>query len=241
MIAHPLSKFLSTCTIVAALTTAVAHSAVILADDFTGVSKATNVATIDSFNTQNGVTAGLSYTARVGTDGTGAAANYFTNAATDDELSPNNRNDAGGWNLTSSLALDAGTQSISLTFLNLFALAVNSSGADRNVTKNTPTTWTLSITGDGSYGTQSASVIDTFAIQPSQGTADPVINLSSLGDLVAGENYTYRISMMRNSGEIMFLTLDSFSLEGDITAVPEPSSLTLLGLAFLGLALRRRR
>jgi len=142
---------------------------------------------------------------------------------------------------TSSFSLDAGTQTISLTSLNLFALAVNSSGADRHVNTNTPTTWTLSITGDGSYGTQSASVVDVFAAQPVQGTADPVIDLSSLGDLVAGENYTYRMSMVRNSGEIMFLTLDSFSLEGDITPVPEPSTTALLGLGGLALILRRRK
>ena len=47
--------------------------------------------------------------------------------------------------------------------------------------------------------------------------------------------------MVRNSGEIMFLTLDSFSLEGDITPVPEPSTTALLGLGGLALILRRRK
>jgi hypothetical protein len=212
-----------------------AQADIILADDFAGVGKATNTATIASYDTQNGVTAALTFTARTGTDGTGAAANFEARA---NELDPDSRNDKG-WNLTSSLSLDAGTQSISLTSLNLFALAVNSSGNDRHVDSNTPTTWTLSITGDGSYGTQSASVVDIFAQQPAQGTADPVIDLSSLDDLVAGENYTYRISMMRNSGTYMFVTLDSFSLEGDITPVPEPASLALVGLG--GLMMLRRR
>lgn len=227
-------------TVAVLLSTTVAQSAIILADDFAGVGKAANVATIASYDTQEGVIAGLTFTARTGTDGTGAAANYFTNAPTNDELSPASRND-NGWNLTSSFALDADTRSISLTSLNLFALAVNSSGSDRNVNSDTPTTWTLSITGDGSYGTQSASVVDIFATQPVQGTADPVIDLSSLGDLVAGENYTYRISMQRNSGTFMFVTLDSLSLEGDITLIPEPSSTALLGFGAVALMLRRRR
>ncbi len=222
------------------ISTTAAHSAVILADDFTGVGKSTNVATIGSYNTQNGITASLSFTSRTGTDGTGAAANYFTNASTAGELSPDSRNDSG-WNLTSSFSLAAGTQSIDLTSLNLFALAVNSSGGDRNVGSDTPTTWTLSITGDGSYGTQSASVVDVFAQQPAQGTADPVIDLTTLGDLVAGENYSYRISMKRNSGDYFFITLDSFSLEGNITPVPEPNAAILLGLAGTLLLLRRKR
>ena len=218
------------------LSTTAAHSATILADDFTGVSKVTNLATIASYNTQNGVTAALTFTARTGTDGTGAAANY---KARPNELDPNSRNDFG-WNLTSSFVLDASTQTISLTNLSLFALAVNNTSADRAVGSDTPITWTLSITGDGSYGTQSASVVDVFAAQVVQGTADPVIDLSSLSDLVAGENYTYRMSMMRNSGDIFFITLDNFSLEADISLVPEPSTALLGAIGALAL-LRRRR
>lgn len=235
-------KSLLTLTAGILLSTTAAQSAVILADDFTGVVKATatNTATIAAYDTQDGVTAALTFTARVGTDGTGGAANYFTNASTVNELSPDSANSTG-WNLTSSFSLDAGTQSISLTTLNLIALAVSSNGGDRKVNEDTPTTWALSITGDGSYGTQSASVVDIFAAQPSQGSADPVIDLSSLGDLVAGENYTYRISMIRNSGTIMYVTLDSFSLQGDITAIPEPGSLALLGIGGLLIGARRRR
>jgi hypothetical protein len=180
----------------------------ILADDFTGVSKTNNVATITAWDTADGVVAGTSFTAL--NDG-GTAADYFNVRA--GELDPNASVHApnDGWDVSFGVTIDADTVGIALTSLELTSWAMNSSGITRTTTGGHA--WTLSITGDGAYGTQSAS---GDAIYGGGSTASVVIDLSGLDSLVAGENYTFKLGVREASvgSDSTYAALDDISLAG---------------------------
>ena len=68
------------------------------------------------------------------------------------------------------------------------------------------------------------------------------IDLSSLGLLNTGQTIEFRLGFSDNRGggsNLMGHYVDNFVLSG--TAIPEPASLGLLGLAGVGLLARRRR
>jgi hypothetical protein len=183
----------------------------ILADDFTGVSKAGNVATITAWDTADGITVGTTLTAL--NDG-GTAANYFdVNAG---ELDPNATvwdSPAGdGWNVYFSVTLDARTASIDLTILDLTSWSINDGGVHRN--NSGAHTWTLTIVGDEAYGTQSASGDATYGGAKS---ASATIDLSGMGNLVADENYTFKLRVTKKDGDSTYATLDNVSMSGVIT------------------------
>jgi len=208
---------------------------VILADDFDGVGKAANVATV-AWDTENGVNSATTITAV--NDG-GGAANYF--GVQDDELDVNASvwGATDGWNISFTFTLDAGTSSIDLSSFNLNANLTNNSGAYRNGSQVND--WTLSITGDGAFGTQTASNTSSHASPPTGGLAGTSIDLSSFGNLVQGETYTLDLGVRQVSGDNTYVSLDDISLSGTITPVPEPSSALLFFLGLAGLALLRRK
>ncbi|PXA03516.1 hypothetical protein DDZ13_11060 [Coraliomargarita sinensis] len=219
-------------------TSAATAQTVILADDFTGVSKTNNVATITSWNTEVGFNAGTSFTAF--NDG-GGAANYHDVQA--DKLDPDASVFGGGtdgWYIDFSLALDASTSAIDLTSLSLTSYAITGGGALRN--KQGTIDWELTISGDNGY-TQTSAIGTSSDFGGGQ-TATTTIDLSTFADLVAGENYSARLFVTKTQagGDDTHMSLGDFSMSGNVTAVPEPSSFGLLsGMLAIGWIMARRR
>lgn len=179
---------------------------VILSDDFAGVSKSGSTATIASWDTNFGVTASTSISAV--NDG-GGAANYFNVQAGELDVDASVWNASDGWDISFSVTLDESTKSIELHSVVLDSNAISSSGVHR--TKTGGATWTLAVTGDGAYGTQSASRVADYvgAI-----AASCQVDLSGLGPLIAGENYTFTVKVRYSSGDLTYISLDSLSLSG---------------------------
>ena len=95
-------------------------------------------------------------------------------------------------------------------------------------------------------GDLGAPTSNTYAIP--NGITNHTVGLSSLlglGDttLGAGESatFTWTTDAPQDPGGNTGMRIDNFAISGDIVAIPEPSSVVLVGLAGLGLALRRRR
>lgn len=225
-------------TLLASLTASLAlagtsNADVILADDFTGVSKSGSNATITSWDTENGVTATTSFPA---VDEGGSAANYFDANAGELDVNASVHNTNDGWDISFDVALSGATVSVDLSSLDLNTWAINSSGDRRN--NSGPHTWTLTITGDVAYGTQSASGDASFSGK----SAAASIDLSGLGDLVAGESYTFTLGVREGATETSntYASLDDFTLNG-VATIPEPGSLALLALGGLLITSRRRR
>lgn len=213
------------------------NAAVILADDFTGVSKSGSNASITSWNTEQGLSATTSFPA---VNAGGSPVNYFDVNAGELDVNSDVWTPTSGWDISFDVTLDAGTTSIDLTSLDLVSWSINNSGGKR--TNSGAHTWTLTIVGDGAYGTQSASSDASYGGGQS---ATAALDLTGLGDLVAGENYTFTLGVREaaSGSSNTYATLDSFSLEGTVNegpVIPEPASLAM-GLIGLGLVAVRRR
>lgn len=226
--------------VVMQLSTATSAQAAIiefLSTDFVGVNKSStsNVATITAWDTETGIDGGTTFTAA--TVGSTDSANYFNAQsaalAADARVWFANQ----GWDVSFTGSLAAGTTSIDLDTLDLTSFVTSNSGTYRS-TSNTDRSWTLTITGDNGYGTQSASTTTTFNQPPNAPTLS-TIDLSSLGDLVANENYTFTLGVRYVNGDQTYMALDSIAFNGEV--IPEPASLVLLGIGSLLIAGRRRR
>ena len=215
-----------------ALAASHADAAVVLADDFSGVSKVGSTATIGGWDTVDGIDAPS--TALSFKDGDSASTVGFHNA-TANEIDVNNNMTAGGWDTSIALVVDAGTASIDLNTLVLDMRLINGSG------------------GPNTTGSKSGRMIAELvgSSSGSLGTVDPgnsgypsvaytrTLDLSSLPSLDSSETYTLVIQA-RGTGHGHHKSLQALELSGDITPVPEPAVFSLLGLAAFSL-LRRRR
>ncbi len=111
-----------------------------------------------------------------------------------------------------------------------------------------PTTLTLSLQQNGTFAdppvlsasdlTAVAPVDISLAADTSWNGYEIALSGVSSTTLGVGETATYRIA--NNTGTAR-LYLDNIAISGTISAVPEPSSAALIGLAGLGLLARRRR
>jgi hypothetical protein len=226
--------------VLAGLMATSASAATILADDFAGVTKVGSTATIASWNTEDGVTAGTSFSAF---NDVGGAANYLANPARASALDVNASvwGSGDGWDITFTVALNPSTAEVALNTFDIASIVTSSGGGDRFLNQETTYAWTLNITGDNGYGTQSATSNMTIAQGGAPRTGSLAIDLSGLDNLVNGENYTFSIGVRLASGDQTYMALQSVALDGEITAIPEPASLAmgLTGLAMI--AARRHR
>ncbi len=152
---------------------------------------------------------------------------------------------------------------VTLTITNGGALDLNLAAFHMDVVAfrpNAPRTYTLSVlSGDITNGVVFASAgapandnstNDITQLGGGLGTGHDVhddldIDLSSLADstLAVGESAVIQIAFSNGtgSGGGHHLFLDNVAVSGDAAAVPEPSSLLLLGFSGLALMIRRRR
>lgn len=216
------------------------HAAVIIADDFSDVLKTSSPATFGSWNTVNGIntpTNSLTFFAAGDTASSsddGSELSFFNNAANPGMIDVNNNMTSGGWRTSIILVLDASTSSIELTSISLDMRLTNGTGGSQSTSSKTGR-MTLELVGS------SSGVLGT--IDPGNSgypTSDytRVLDLSALPTLDTSESYTINISAL-GTGFGHHKALDAISLEGDITAIPEPSALLLGAIGFVVL-LRRR-
>lgn len=209
-----------------------AEAAVILADDFTGVTRSGNTATISSWDTVSGIDApSTSLDFFVG--GTTTAVSFFNVA---DEIAVNRNMTADGWDTSITFELDSATQSIDLTTLVLDIRLTNNSGANNTTaSKNGRMIAVLEGSSSGVLGTIDPGNLSYPSVEHTR-----TLDLSGLASLDGSETYTLKIQA-RGTGFGHFKSLQALELNGDITPVPEPGSLALLGLGGLLVASRRRR
>jgi hypothetical protein len=226
-------------SILAAIFTTAASSAsaaVVLASDFTGVSKSGNTASSFSWDTVNGTVTPTTSLSFVDPDNGNAALTFWNTRS--GELDVNENIGTGGaWRTSFQLELNASTSTINLSTLDLMVSLLNGSGGLQGDASNKDGTYTFTVTGNTTATQQSAfTTIDYTSV-----TGQPVsIDLSGI-TLTDAESYTASLTLRRDNGNFgHHVSLDTLSLNGGIVGIPEPSVALLGGLGLLGL-LRRRR
>jgi|AntRauTorckE6833_2_1112554.scaffolds.fasta_scaffold29844_2 hypothetical protein len=231
------TRLLAAISASAALAMVPANAAVILASDFTGVSKSGNIADSFSWDTVNGIDTPTTSLAFVDPGNSNAALSFFN--VTANEIDVNENIGTGGqWKTSFVLNLNAGTSAINLTTLDLNVRLANGSGGD-NTTGSKDGIYTVQILGSTSsnLGSASSPVIEYASVSGNAVSID----LSSFADLNQSETYTVNLSLIRDDGNFgHHISLQDLSLSGSITAIPEPSIALLGAIGFLVL-LRRRR
>jgi hypothetical protein len=232
----------SIATLIAVITLAAASTVdaeVILSSSFTGVDKtdgsAPYTATNITWDTVSGIDAPAGDLTFVDADTPTTNVNGFFDV-TANEIDVNyNQTTEGPWQTEIALVLDSATASIDLTQIVLGMRLTNGSGAD-NSTSSKSGRMTVEVIGSSSG---SLGVIDPGNLSYPSVSYTRTIDLSSFDSLTNSETYTLVIEA-RGAGHGHHKSLQNLSLEGDITPVPEPAALALLGLGGLVIAARRR-
>jgi hypothetical protein len=215
-----------------------AKGQVILAENFDGVSvsDASAVATVDAWDTQNGLTmSGLNVTI-TNTSEPGSGSNYegVQSSALDVDYRVWDAGDT--WTITFDTFTVGST--ITLDSFDFDSFATNNGGAFRtNTTANIQ--WTLGITGTLGYSESNSTTV-VYNQGVSFTTTSDSISLAGWANLVTGETYTMTLTSTGTNtigDDSTYSALDGFS----ISQVPEPSTALLLGIGGLGLYLLRRR
>ena len=218
-----------------------ADAATILATDFNTVTT-TNGATTASdivWNTVNGIdTPGTSLTIQDVLPEINTNHNSDFHADSGELNVQRNHINEGDWFTTiEDVAIAAGTASIDLTSLSISLNATINGGTPQSGSKVVGIDVEVFNSSAASLGSASASLSD-----PGGGTGTLVtVDLTGLSSLTAGDTYDIVLTIFTpTTTEGQNTSADNLTLNGDITPVPEPGSLALLGLGGL-LIVRRRR
>ncbi|MFT6792281.1 MAG: hypothetical protein ACJAR1_000260 [Rubritalea sp.] len=224
-------------TLALAATSSNAAIMVILADNFDDVldaNKTGNTATFDAWDTVNGIDTPATSLAFFD-GGTTTAASFFN--VNDGEIDVNNNMTAGGWDTSFDLVLDGTTSTIDLTSMVIDLRLTNGSGGAQ-VTNSKSGQMLVELSGSIS------GVLGTADLGGNIGYPSDVyqrsVDLSSFAALDGSETYTITLQA-RGTGFGHHKSLQAFTLNGDTSAVPEPTTTALLGLGGLALILRRRK
>jgi hypothetical protein len=222
-----------------ALAATSSNAAVILADDFGDVlnaNKTGHTANLGAWNTVNGITA-PSTSLLFFDGGTATPASFHTGTSTDGEIDVNNNMTAGGWDTSFDLVLDGATSTIDLTTMVIdLRLTNGSGGAQTTGAKSGQMLVELEGSISGVLGTADLGGNIAYPTDVYQRTVD----LSGFATLDGSETYTITLQA-RGTGFGHHKSLQAFTLNGDTSAVPEPTTTALLGLGGLALILRRRK
>ena len=223
-----------------AISVTASNAATILSTDFSDVTgSGTDTATF-SWDTVSGVDAPASNLVISGETGSPV---LYASSTTNEEMNINYQWNLTGRNFLSTtiedLSLAAGVDSIDLTnFSVLFDTRANGGGNQAGGKNNIEVEVEIIGSISGSLGSNSV----TQSEPGSTGGLTYDIDLSSLASLNSSETYDVILTVnVADSGGAHYGAIDTIVLDGDITFVPEPSSVVLLGLGGLGLVLRRRR
>jgi hypothetical protein len=211
---------------------------IVLGDDFTNVATngGTDTATIDTaWDTVSGINAPSTSLVFVGNGEYSAVADLlFHNTANEIAVDYNLSNEGSWYTTIEDLTLDAGTASIDLTSLSLLFQGTTNSGGVQTNTRNLQLTVEVFDSG-GSLGSNTDSKNETGGAAKTTYTAD----LTGI-TLVAGETYDIVITVSSTYSSGINASIDDLSLVGDITPIPEPAALALMGLGGLLIVKRRR-
>ncbi len=156
--------------------------------------------------------------------------NAFSN---DDVVYVNENLNAGGTQGYSvSFTVDAGNE-FNLSNLSILARHTNNAGSQEQVFVSD---LVFSLSG-GTLGAPVTDLKNDFDYNGSAGFIDHQFDLT--GTSLGAGTYTLDVSMSDFSGGGAYAVYDGITLEGE--AIPEPSSAALIGLASLGILLRRRK
>lgn len=224
---------------IAGLVKTEANAEIILADDFADVGSAqkiANTASFSSWDTVNGIVAPTpSLSFFVGDTVTPAGFHDVT----DGELDVNNNMTADGWDTSIILDLDGLTTSIDLTTLVLDLRLTNGSGNDNSIgSKSGQMIAIFTGSSSGVLGTADLGGNQAYPSVNYQRTLD----LTGLPTLDGSETYTLTLQA-RGTGFGHHKSLQAFQLNGNLTTVPEPTSLAifLVGLGAASLSRGRRK
>lgn len=220
-----------------------AQAAVVLADELDDITVdgPQTSASIGAWDTVAGINApSTTFTFQNGTDGTTTLTlrdDVVDGDVPDGEVFPNNNMTAGGWDTSIDFSLDGSTATIDLTSL-VLDLRLGGSGGGNNNTGNKSGQVIAVLTGSSSGNLGSADLGGNQSYPSIEYVR--TIDLTSLPTLDGSETYTLTIQA-RGTGFGHFKALQAVELNGDVTAIPEPGSLALMGLGGLMMIKRRRR
>jgi hypothetical protein len=233
---------LSAAAIVALFVTATgAHAAAILADEFDdiAVDGTQKAATIGAWDTVAGINApSTTLTFQNGTDGT-TALNLWDHVLQTNvpagEVFPRNNMTSGGWDTTIQFTVLANTE-IDLSNIVLDLRIGGSSGGDNTLnSKNGNEIIDLIGSVSGSLGSVTTPTNSYPTVEYTR-----TVDLSSLPTLDDSETY-FLVIKERGYGFGHYKSFQAVALNGNITVIPEPSTMALVGLGSLLLIAGRRR
>jgi hypothetical protein len=110
-------------------------------------------------------------------------------------------------------------------------------------TTNTYGLYVMSDAAAFTAGNELGSVVYDTTVSAAPATATQITTgLSGLADLATSDTIDFRIYFVDNIDSVdPIFRVDNITVNGDVAAVPEPSSTVLLGLGGLALILRRRK
>ena len=221
---------LTACALVASALAA--PGAILLSTDFSGRSVAGKTAN-DVVWTSNGLSAPSSLTAVDEAPTSGAFSALFDTASSQGHFAPDkNIGNEGPWSATIPVTLT--TPQVSLESVDIDWQHFTNSGTLQGPARGVR--WTVTVTG---------SLSGLLANGTASASADAVSGINNVAfaaplALDNSETYDIRIFVENNGNTIGNNTgFDGLSFNGEV--IPEPSSLSMLGLGIFGLILRRRR